>query len=84
LFLFLSVGVPLYGAAFSLFIRVADTSSSTLTLGDRLTVITTFSALFYAFISFAAAWLLSRWVYGEGPASILGRYRARLARRNDA
>jgi hypothetical protein len=34
----------------------------------------------YAITSVAAAWLLSRWVYKEGPIRSLSKYRGRLAR----
>jgi hypothetical protein len=36
-----------------------------------------------AMTAFAAAWLVSRWVYGMGPFRTLSRCRARLARRSD-
>lgn len=51
---------------------------------DRLILITTITYLFSALISLAAAWLLSRWVYGVGPLRILSTYRTRLTRRNHA
>jgi hypothetical protein len=35
-----------------------------------------------AFIDFAAAWLLSRWVYREGPFRSLSNFRVRFFRRN--
>lgn len=56
--------------------------SRTLSPVDRLTLITTFFYLFSALISFAAACLLSRWVYGVGPLRSLSTYRTRLRRRN--
>jgi hypothetical protein len=34
---------------------------------DRLMLISTFYFLYSALLSFLAAWLLSRWVYGVGP-----------------
>ena len=44
-------------------------------------------ASFYLFsivMSLAAAWLLSRWLYGGGPIRVLKTYRALLDRRNHA
>jgi hypothetical protein len=38
----------------------------------------------YAFISIVAAWLLSRWIYGMTPISMLRAYHARFARRANA
>jgi len=52
--------------------------SSTFTGADRLML----TVLFNAFVCFAAAWLLSRWVYGTGPLRSLSKCRTRLARRN--
>ncbi len=48
---------------------------------NRFTLITTSSYLLAAVISFASAWLVSRWVYGVGPLRSLGTYRSRLVRR---
>ncbi|MGB7283529.1 MAG: hypothetical protein WBE13_14785 [Candidatus Acidiferrum sp.] len=56
--------------------------SPTLTRVDRLMWIATGFYLFNASMSLAAAWLLSRWVYGVGPLRSLSKYRANLARRN--
>jgi hypothetical protein len=36
-----------------------------------------------AAVDFAAAWLLARWVYGDGPFTVLRRYRRKIARRNN-
>ena len=36
-----------------------------------------------AMTAFAAAWLVSRWVYGMGPFCSLSKCRARLGRRSD-
>ena len=49
---------------------------------ERLNLIVTFSYLFRALSSFAAAWLLSHWVYGEGPFHRLTKYRTSLERRS--
>jgi uncharacterized ion transporter superfamily protein YfcC len=40
-------------------------------------VIWTFTVFYFlgSFLSFAAAWLLSRWVYGSGPFHSLSKYR---------
>jgi hypothetical protein len=56
----------------------------TLLVPNRLTLFISFSYLFGSFVSLAAAWLLSRWVYGMGPLRSLSKYRAVLARRNHA
>lgn len=52
--------------------------SKTLTVVDRLLLIETFYYLFSAFACVAAAWLLSRWVYGVGPLRSLSKYYSRL------
>jgi hypothetical protein len=51
---------------------------------DRVSVLVATSWLFYSLAYFAAAELLSRWVYGMGPLRSLSRYRTRLVRRNHA
>jgi len=48
--------------------------SPTLTLADRFMLITTSAYLYTAAVTFSAAWLLSRWVYGIGPVRTLTRY----------
>jgi hypothetical protein len=53
-------------------------------IADRFTLITTIPYLFSALTSLAAAWFLSRWVYGVGPLRVLTAYRTELTRRNDA
>jgi hypothetical protein len=77
---------PLSSAASFLFTAVAILDipyfSPRLTRADRLMWITTGFYLFNALMSFAAAWLLSRWVHGVGPLHSLSKYRANLARRN--
>jgi hypothetical protein len=81
-----AVWSPLFSAASFLFTAVAildiPYSSPTLTLADRLMWFSTGFYLFNAFMTFAAAWLLSRWVYGAGPLRSLSKYRANFARRN--
>src|SRR5712691_1302616 len=77
---------PVSRAAGFLFTAVAILDipyfSHTLTLEDRSMLIITFLYLLSALIKLAAAWLLSRWVYGAGPLCSLSKYRMRLARRN--
>jgi hypothetical protein len=41
--------------------------SPTLTVVDRLMLISSCSYLYLSVVSFSAAWLLSNWVYGVGP-----------------
>jgi hypothetical protein len=55
-----------------------------LSFSQRLMLITSCSSLFNALSCFAAAWLLSRWVYGMGPVHSLKSCRKRLARRRHA
>ena len=47
---------------------------------DRILLNSTLLYLFHFLITLAAAWLLSRWVYGEGPLRSLGTYGNRLIR----
>ena len=58
--------------------------SSTITIADRLTLISTFAFLYGAAASLLAAWLLSRWVSGLGPLRFLIEHRNRLVGRNHA
>lgn len=58
--------------------------SPTLTIADWFTLTTTLFYLYSAIISFSAAWLLSRWVYGVGPLRSLMSYRSKLTGRHDA
>jgi len=75
---------PLFRAVGLLFTGVAIMGIPYFSFGiaDRLNLITTFSYVFGGITRLAAAWLLSRWVYGVGPLRSLGAYRSRLARRN--
>ena len=57
-------------------------SSPGVNIADRLILINTFSYLFAALTSLAAARLLSHWVYGVGPLHSLSAYRTRITRRN--
>jgi hypothetical protein len=56
--------------------------SPTPSFTDRIALIVTLFGLFEACINLAAAWLLSRWVYGVGPIASLKRYGPEFARRN--
>jgi hypothetical protein len=84
---FKALWIPLSPAATVLLTAVAIFDipyfSPKLTLADRFILITTFSYLWGSLICFAAAWLLSRWVYGVGPLRTLSAYRSRLTRRGD-
>ena len=75
---------PLSSLAGFLFTAVAILDipyfSPALTRADRLLVVSTLLYLSGAVISFSAAWLLSRWVFGVGPLRNLSAYRARLTR----
>lgn len=53
--------------------------SPTLDPLDRLNLIRAAPYLYSAFIGFAAARVLSRWVYGVGPLRCLSEYRSRLS-----
>jgi len=63
-------------------VAILDVPYLSLTASDWLALIGTFTYLVYALISFAIAWLLSRWVYGNGPFHSLSMYRMRLGRSN--
>lgn len=56
--------------------------SRTLTTCDWLGLIPTLADLVYGLVSLAAAWALSRWVYGSGPLRSLCIAGGRLTRRN--
>jgi hypothetical protein len=77
---------PLLRVAGALFYAVAILEipdfSLTLDRRDRLILITTFSYFFGALSSVAAAWLISRGVYGVGPLHVLSGYRDRFEGRN--
>jgi hypothetical protein len=78
---------PAFSAASFLFTAVAIFDipyfSPTFTIVDRLMLITTLSYLYTAIVSFSAAWLLSRWVYGAGPLRTLMSYRSKLTGRHN-
>jgi hypothetical protein len=79
---------PLYRATTFLVTAVAIRDvpyiPSTPTLADRVMLVSTLFYLFGALACIAAAWLLSRWVYGVGLLRSLSKYRARLTGRNHA
>jgi hypothetical protein len=58
--------------------------SRTLTLADRAMLIMTLAYLYSSIVSFLAAWLLARWVYGVGPFRILVTYGSKLIRTKHA
>jgi len=58
--------------------------SRTLTTSDWMELIPTLANLFYGLVSLAAAWALSKWVYGSGPLCSLRRVGSQLTRRNHA
>jgi hypothetical protein len=76
---------PFWRAASFVFTAVAilDIPFIPRTLGttDQLYLIADSEYIFYALIYLAAAWILSRWVYGLGPLRSLSKARTRLARR---
>jgi hypothetical protein len=83
---FTALWSPLARAASFLFTAVAilgiPFGSSTYTGADRLMLTTTLAFLFNAFVCLAAAWLLSRWVYGAGPLRSLRKCGRKLAGRS--
>ncbi|PYV16834.1 MAG: hypothetical protein DMG21_10395 [Acidobacteria bacterium] len=56
--------------------------SRDVTPADRVMLVISLSYVFSGLVSLAAAWLLSRWIYGVGPVQGLSTYRQALARRN--
>lgn len=83
---FVAFREPIYHAATFLVTAAAIHDvpyiSRTLTSEDRSMLIMTSFNLFDALVNFAAAWLLSRWIYGVGPLRCLSKYRTVLARRS--
>jgi len=83
---FTALWSPLARAASFLFTAVAildiPYGSFTFTSADRSMLTTTLAFLFNAFVCLAAAWLLSRWVYGTGPLRSLSKCRTKLTGRN--
>jgi hypothetical protein len=56
----------------------------TLTVADRLMLITTGYFFYSAIVCIVGAWLLSQWVYGMGPLRSLMTCRSKLVGRTDA
>jgi hypothetical protein len=65
-------------------IRGVPSSSLLASPYDRLTFGAASIVIFEAVSSVTAAWLLSSWVYGEGPLRSLSKYRGRLPWRHYA
>jgi hypothetical protein len=74
------VAVYLFTAAA---IRDMPYFSYPLNMGQRSTLILAASYFSTTTFSFAAAWILSRWVYELSPLRSLGQYRARIPRRDN-
>lgn len=81
-----SLWKPLYRLSIFLVtaVSILGVPSDSLTGADRLMSVTSLAYLFSALCCVAAAWLLSRWVYGAGPLSSLMRYRTSVAWRDHA
>jgi len=58
--------------------------SRTFTVADWSMLVMTLAYLYSSIVSFSAAWLLSKWIYGTGPFSTLMAYRSRLIRTKHA
>jgi hypothetical protein len=86
--LFRTLWQPLYGLgtflAMAVAIRGVPSGSLLANTYDRLMFGAACIVLFEASIAVTAAWLLSRWVYGEGPLPSLSKYRGRLPWRHHA
>ncbi len=84
--LFQALAGPLSRVAVFVFTAIAIQGlpyfSPILTVADRLMLTASLTHLFNALTYFAAAWVLSRWVYGVGPLSCLSKCRTALPRRN--
>lgn len=52
----------------------------TLTITDRITLLLSSIDLFECLVCVGTAWLLSQWVYGEGPIRTLSRYQQKLGK----
>jgi hypothetical protein len=51
---------------------------------NRLNLLAAHFRILIAFAILAAAWLLSRWIYGTGPLRALSNYRNKLSRKTHA
>jgi len=86
-YLFRGLWEPLSALVSSLYDAVAiyvPYFAPTLTVMSGNLWMATFWYLFTAFISFSAAWFLSRWVFGVGPLRCLSTYSARFFGRDNA
>ena len=85
--LFHALWAPLPGVVVYLFTAIAIRDipyfSYPLGAGERSTLILTTSYFLTTTVSLAAAWILSRWIYGLSPLRSLGQYRPRLSRRSN-
>jgi hypothetical protein len=70
---------PLPGAIDYLATSVAILGIPQISIASDPTLVFAMFELLNSPTCFAAAWLLSRWVYGVGPLHSLGKYRASLA-----
>ena len=82
---FRALWIPLPFAFSYLATAVAILGIPYFSLGSlRSELILAFFTLFGAIVSLSAAWLLSRWVFGEGPLRTLLNYRSKLRKGNHA
>jgi hypothetical protein len=85
--LFHALWAPLPGVVVYLFTAIAIRDipyfSYPLGAGERSTLILTTSYFLTTTVSLAAAWILSRWIYGLSPLRSLCQYRPRLSRRSN-
>lgn len=82
---FRALWIPLYNVGVFLVTAVAilgipDFYSR---LPNKYELVITGAYLYGAIVTFAAAWILARWVYGVGPLRCLGSYRTKLTRRTN-
>lgn len=71
---------PCFRVAYYVFkmIAILDVPYFAFTSEDRFVLVSSLSYIFVSFVSAAAAWVLSRWVYGTRPLSSLATYRMRV------
>jgi len=65
-------------------VAILDVPARGFTGADRITLVIAAGYLIEGCVGFAAAWLLSRWVYGAGPFRSLSIYRTKITRRDHA
>jgi hypothetical protein len=66
------LGGPIEFIVRMLMMRFIPSFSDVVYLSDRVDLFVTISDFFCALIGVAAAWILSRWVFGAGPIKCLG------------